>query len=134
MRSTASFVIKYVLLALIGVVLLVISMFGVVDAFWAGQGGAILGVSAVRVIQFIRYKKDEEYAQRVKVANGDERNLYLAEKARSWGFSMSILLEFIGVIGFHVAGQPELSTLLGFVICLQLVLYWIFWLWGRKKY
>ncbi len=134
MRSTTSFVITYVLLILIGAVLLVLPMFGVIDAFWAGQGGASLGVSAVRVFQFIRYKKDEEYARRVEVANGDERNRYLAEKARSWGFSGSILLECIGVIGFHFAGQPELSTLLGIVICLQLVLYWIFWLWGRKKY
>lgn len=134
MRSTTSFVIKYVLLALIGVVLLVIPLFGVIDDFWFGMGCGILGVSSVRVIQFIRYKKDEEYAERVEVANGDERNRYLAEKARSWGFSGSILLEFIGVIGFRVAGQPELSTLLGIVICLQIVLYWIFWLWGRKKY
>ena len=134
MRNMTVFVLKYVLLALIGAALLVVPMFGVIDDFWAGMGAGLLGVCAIRIFQIVRYKTDSEYADRVTVNNGDERNRYLAEKARSRGYYYSILIECVGVIGFRIAGMPEFSTLLGYVICLQLVIYLLSWFWIRKKY
>ena len=134
MRNMTVFVLKYVLLALIGAALLVVPMFGVIDDFWAGMGAGLLGVCAIRIFQIVRYKTDSEYAERVTVNNGDERNRYLAEKARSRGYYYSILIECVGVIGFRIAGMPEFSTLLGYVICLQLVIYLLSWFWIRKKY
>lgn len=134
MRNMTVFVLKYVLLALIGAALLVVPMFGVIDDFWAGMGAGLLGVCAIRIFQIVRYKTDSEYADRVTVNNGDERNRYLAEKARSRGYYYSILIECVGVIGFRIAGMPEFSTLLGYVVCLQLVIYLLSWFWIRKKY
>ena len=134
MRNMTVFVLKYVLLALIGAALLVVPMFGVIDDFWAGMGAGLLGVCAIRIFQIVRYKTDSEYADRVTVNNGDERNRYLAEKARSRGYYYSILIECVGVIGFRIAGMPEFSTLLGYVVCLQLVIYLVSWFWIRKKY
>lgn len=134
MRNMTVFVLKYVLLALIGAALLVVPMFGVIDDFWAGMGAGLLGVCAIRIFQIVRYKTDSEYAERVTVNNGDERNRYLAEKARSRGYYYSILIECVGVIGFRIAGMPEFSTLLGYVVCLQLVIYLLSWFWIRKKY
>ena len=134
MRNMTVFVLKYVLLALIGAALLVVPMFGVIDDFWAGMGAGLLGVCTIRIFQIVRYKTDSEYAERVTVNNGDERNRYLAEKARSRGYYYSILIECVGVIGFRIAGMPEFSTLLGYVVCLQLVIYLLSWFWIRKKY
>ena len=134
MRNMTVFVLKYVLLALIGAALLVVPMFGAIDDFWAGMGAGLLGVCAIRIVQLVRYKTDAEYAERVTVNNGDERNRYLAEKARSRGYYYSILIECVGVIGFRIAGMPEFSTLLGYVVCLQLVIYLLSWFWIRKKY
>ena len=134
MRNMTVFMLKYVLLALIGAALLVVPMFGVIDDFWAGMGAGLLGVCAIRIFQIVRYKTDSEYAERVTVNNGDERNRYLAEKARSRGYYYSILIECVGVIGFRIAGMPEFSTLLGYVVCLQLVIYLLSWFWIRKKY
>ena len=134
MKNMTVFVFKYVLLALIGAALLVVPMFGVIDDFWAGMGAGLLGVCAIRIFQIVRYKTDSEYAERVTVNNGDERNRYLAEKARSRGYYYSILIECVGVIGFRIAGMPEFSTLLGYVVCLQLVIYLLSWFWIRKKY
>ena len=134
MKNMTVFVFKYVLLALIGAALLVVPMFGAIDDFWAGMGAGLLGVCAIRIVQLVRYKTDAEYAERVTVNNGDERNRYLAEKARSRGYYYSILIECVGVIGFRIAGMPEFSTLLGYVVCLQLVIYLLSWFWIRKKY
>ena len=108
--------------------------FGWLDDFWVGMGGGLIGVSVIRLIQIARYKTNENYAERVNVANKDERNLYLANKARSWVFYYSILAECIGVIVLRVMEYPELSTLLGFVLCGQLVLYWGSWLYLKKRY
>ena len=134
MKNMTVTIFKYVLLALIGAALLVVPMFGVIDDFWAGMGAGLLGVCAIRIFQIVRYKTDSEYAERVTVNNGDERNRYLAEKARYRGYYYSILIECVGVIGFRIAGMPEFSTLLGYVVCLQLVIYLLSWFWIRKKY
>ena len=60
MRNMTVFVLKYVLLALIGAALLVVPMFGVIDDFWAGMGAGLLGVCAIRIFQIVRYKTDSE--------------------------------------------------------------------------
>ena len=124
----------YIILILIGVALVVTPVLGWLDSFWAGMGGALIGVCVVRLIQIYRYKTNEEYADRVDVTNKDERNLYLANKARSWAFYYSILLECVGTIVLRVMEYPELSTLLGFVLCAQLLLYWGSWFYLKKRY
>lgn len=134
MNKVNSRMVWYIILILIGITLTVTPAFGWLDEFWVGMGGGLTGVGAIRLIQIARYKTNEEYAERINVSNQDERNLYLANKARSWAFYYSILCECIGVIVLRVMEYPELSTLLGFVLCGQLVLYWGSWLWLRKKY
>lgn len=124
----------YGLLGITGVVLFLLPLFGVMDEFWSGMGAGLVGVSVVRLLQIARYKKDEDYAERVSVSNGDERNRYVAEKARSRGFYYSLLLECIGVILLRVFEQPEYSTLLGLLVCAQLLIYWGTWFYLRKKY
>ncbi|MBQ1251616.1 MAG: hypothetical protein IIY02_01740 [Firmicutes bacterium] len=124
----------YIILILIGVALAVTPAFGWMDEFWRGMGGGLIGVGVVRLIQIGRYKTNEEYAEKVNVTNHDERNRYLANKARSWAFYYSILLECVGTIVLRVMEYPELSTLLGLVLCAQLLLYWGSWFYLKKRY
>ena len=123
-----------IVLTLCGIGLIVAAGFGVVDSFWSGMGCGFLAVGGLRLIQLVRYKKNAEYAERLEVSVHDERNLYLAEKARSWSFYWSILLECIAVIVLRICQYPMLSTTMGLLICCQLVLYWGSWLYLKKKH
>ena len=49
--------IAYIIYIIFGAVLMVLGVLEVVDSFWSGMGGALIAMGAVRVIQFLRYKK-----------------------------------------------------------------------------
>ena len=134
MNKVNSRMIWYIILIAVGAALTITPAFGWLDDFWVGMGGGLIGVSVVRLIQIARYKTNGDYAERVNVANKDERNLYIANKARSWAFYYSMLAECIGIIVLRVMEYPELSSLLGFVVCGQLVIYWGSWFYLKKRY
>lgn len=134
MNKVNSRLIWYIILILVGAALIITPALGWLDDFWVGMGGGLIGVAVVRLIMIARYKTNSDYAERVNVENRDERNLYLANKARSWAYYYSMLLEGIGIIVLRVMEYPELSTLLGFVLCGQLILYWGSWLYLKKRY
>ena len=119
----------------LGIILVVCCISGIIeDAYWNGMGTALVVVGVLQLIRHRKYKTNEEYAERVNVTNTDERNHYLANKARSWAFYYSILLECVGTIVLRVMEYPELSSLLGFVVCGQLVIYWGSWFYLKKRY
>lgn len=134
MNKVNSRLIWYIILILVGAALIITPALGWLDDFWVGMGGGLIGVAVVRLIMIARYKTNSDYAERVDISNRDERNHYLANKARSWAYYYSILLECIGIIVLRVMEYPELSTLLGFVLCGQLILYWGSWLYLKKRY
>ena len=134
MKKLNNRIIIYVLLIVMGAALLILSETGRLDSFWSGMGSALFAISILRLIQLNRYKKDSDYAERINIQNHDERNQWLSEKARSNGFYYSILIESVGVIVTRILQKPEWSTLLGMVVCFQLLLYWITWFILRKKY
>jgi len=118
----------------LGAVLLGCGIAGIVDEFWSGMGGGLLGVGLVRMIQMIRYQKNETYKEAVDTAMSDERNRFIANKAWAWAGYWYVLIGAVGTLVFRLVGMEELSVFSGFSICLILVLYWVSNLWLRKKY
>ena len=118
----------------LGVVLLGCGIAQILDEFWSGMGGGLLGVGIVRMIQMIRYQKNETYKEAVDTAMSDERNRFIANKAWAWAGYWYVLIGAVGTLVFRLVGMEELSVFCGFSIFLILVLYWVSHLWLRKKY
>ena len=118
----------------LGVVLLGCGIAQILDEFWSGMGGGLLGVGIVRMIQMIRYQKNETYKEAGDTAMSDERNRFIANKAWAWAGYWYVLIGAVGTLGFRRVGMEELSVFCGSIICLFLVLYWVSHLWLRKKY
>lgn len=118
----------------LGAVLLGCGIAEIVDEFWSGMGGGLLGVGIVRMIQMIRYQKNETYKEAVDTARSDERNRFIANKAWAWAGYWYVLIGAVGTLVFRLVGMEELSVFCGSSICLILVLYWVSYLWLRKKY
>ena len=82
----------YILLAIAGAAMFIISLLkGTSDSCWPGMGLGFVIISALRLVQIHRYRTDEGYAKKTDIENSDERNRFLAEKARSMTFSYSNL-------------------------------------------
>ena len=117
-----------------GAALLVCGIFEIVDSFWSGMGGALIGVGAIRIIQFVKYRKNPEYREKIETETKDERNKFISLNAWAWSGYAFVLLNAIGTIAFKIAGNDAFSQYCSCAVCVVLVLYWICYLVLRKKY
>lgn len=101
---------------------------------WSGMGGGFIGVGVLQIIRNLKYRNDPEYQQKIDIAANDERNCYLRMKAWSWtGYIFVIASAVISII-LLIAGEKEISQILGLCMCAELVIYCISYLAVGKKY
>ena len=117
-----------------GVILLGLGVAGKVDEFWSGMGGALIVVGILQVVRFFRYRNSEEYRERAEIANKDERNQFIRNKAWAWSGYLFVLISAVATIALKIAGQDTLSFAASMALCLLLVLYWVSFLVLSKKY
>ena len=118
----------------IGVALLACGIFEIVDSFWSGMGGALIGVGVIRLIQFIKIQKNPEYREKIETERNDERNKFIGGRAWAWAGYSFVMLNAVGTIVFKIAGNESLSQYCSYMVCIVLVLYWVCYLILRKKY
>ena len=118
---------------LLGIAIIVISNLLHVNDFLSmfGLCMAVVGLNRIRHYFFIT--RNEESIQKREIAESDERNVYVATKARSIAFYIYIVVISLAVIVFHILGRPEIASLLAYTVCLLLVIYWITYFIVRKK-
>ena len=119
---------------ILGVSLFGAALAGLLDEFWSGMGGGLMAVGILQLWRQFRYHTNETYREAVDTANSDERNKFLATKAWAWAGYWFVMVGALGTIAFKLLGQEQLSTFCGFSVCVLMVLYWVNWLWLRRKY
>ncbi|WP_462406562.1 hypothetical protein [Gracilibacillus sp. Marseille-QA3620] len=135
MKNIESRTLWYTALLLVGTILYIFAeLIGVIDNFWSGMGIGFVIVSVLRLVQIARYKNNDEYSKKITIKNNDERNQFLATKARSTTFYYSILLEAAAIIIFYIMDIPEIAQVISLVLCGQLFIYWISYFLLKSKY
>ena len=117
-----------------GIILLILGIAGKVDEFWSGMGGALIGVGAMYLVQNIRYQKNPDYRENVNTERNDERNQFLHMKAWQMVGSWFVIIAAVATFAFKFAGKEDLMMLSGGAVGLMTFMYWIFYLYLRKKY
>lgn len=120
--------------ALAGAALFACSAMGWIDTYWSGMGGGLLAVGIIQTVRHIRYRKNEDYREKVDVANNDERNRYLTGKAWAWAGYLFVLISGVATIALKVMGLDQWSMAASCALCLLLLLYWISYLVLKWKY
>ena len=118
----------------LGSVLILCGIFEVVDSYWSGMGGGLLGAGIVQLIRSLRYKSDPEYQAKADRANKDERNKFLAAQAWSWAGYLFVMICAIASIVLRILGQDMYSVIAGYCVCLIILLYWASYMILRRKY
>ena len=119
---------------LLGAALFVCSALGIVDSYWSGMGGGLMGVGIVQMVRHIRYRKNDDYREKVDVAVNDERNRFLTGKAWAWAGYLFVLVSGVATIALKVMGLDQWSLAASYALCLLLVLYWGSYLVLKRKY
>ena len=118
----------------LGLVLTVCGALGVVDTYWSGMGGGLLGVGIIQLVRYLRYYNNETYKSKVDVEVNDERNKFIALRAWAWAGFWYVMAGAAGSIAFQVLGKPELATMAGGSVCLLMAFCWISRIYLRRKY
>lgn len=119
---------------LVGMLLLYLSIAGKVDEFWSGVGGGLTGVGIVYLVQTLRYHKNREYRENVDTERSDERNQFISMKAWQWAGSWFMTIAAVATFIFKFTGKENLMMLSGGSVCLISALYWLGYLYLKKKY
>ena len=119
---------------LIGIVLVGLGCFEVVDEFWSGMGSALFVIGAIRMIRQYRFNKNEAYREKIEIEEKDERNHFIRNKAWAWAGYLYVMIMAVATIVFKIAGQETLSMAASGGVCLVLVLFWVSYLILKRKY
>ena len=118
----------------VGAVLVALAFAGKVDSFYNGMGSALLVVGVLQLLRFYRFNKNAAYREKVEVAETDERNHFIRNKAWAWAGYAFILIAAVACIVLKIVGQELLSMAASGAVCLMLVLFWISYLVLKRKY
>ena len=107
---------------------------GLIDSYWSGMGGGLIGVGIVFLVRSIRYMRDPEYKEEYDIEISDERNKFIRLKAWSWAGYLYMMLAAVGSIVFKLMGREDLMFFCSGSVCLVLVLYCISYVVVKNKY
>ncbi len=109
-------------------------IFSGMKSFFSGWGLGlfICGIAGVRKYFYIT--RDEETMRKREVAEKDERNMMLVNKARSFTFLLYAAGMSIAIVIFECIGKAEVATALAMSLCGLLFLYIIIYNIFQRKY
>ena len=114
--------------------ILVFNMMNNGNEYLSSLGLAFVVIGIVRVRNYFMITKSEETIKKQEIAETDERNVAIANKARSYAFIIGVVLLSIAVIVLQLLNLRLYVLILSGVLCALLVIYWIsYWiLWKRS--
>ncbi len=119
----------------LGVVLLGLSFIGKLDSSaYSGIGAVLMVIGICRIIAIIRYRRDPGYKEMVDTKINDERNRFLRMKSWSWTGYIVVLGGAVGSVIAMFMGQETLQIMLGWMVCVIMLLYWIIYMVLSRKY
>ena len=97
-------------------------------------GFAIALIGGVRLRNYLLITKSEERIKAQEIAEKDERNVAIADKAKSFSFMAYIFVACIDVIILHLLNKTQVALILSSSVCGLLLIYWVAYFIIRKKY
>ncbi len=118
----------------LGLALIVVGLVTKTDnQFVSAWGLALTVVGVVRVRNHCIITKSEESVQRQRIAESDERNIAISEKAKSVAFIVYILTGCVVVLILQLLDFDKVASLLALSVCILLVIYRIAYIVIRKR-
>ena len=102
--------------------------------FLPGFGATLAVMGVLRVFQYRTITKSTDTLRKRELSETDERNRMIAEKARSWAFSFSLMAAGLTVIVLSFLNLQALAQPLSWFVCGMVLLYWIFYYIAKRKY
>ena len=118
----------------IGIAMIAMTFVTKNDSEYFSSFGLILAVMGiVRVRNYFIISRSEDSIKRREIAETDERNITISQKARASAFNFFVIACCVAVVTLYVIGKIAESRLISYSVCGLILLYWIFYLIYQKK-
>lgn len=104
------------------------------NEFLSSFGFALTVIGIAKLRNYFLITKSEETLKKQEITESDERNITIANKARSLSFMVYIIAAGLAVIVLQIFNMPQIATFLAYTVCFLIVIYWICYLIIRRKY
>jgi purine-cytosine permease-like protein len=102
--------------------------------FLSSFGLALVVIGVVHIRRYFLITKNEETIKRRQIAETDERNIAIADKAKSIAFIVYVVLAAVAIIVLELLEYSLLSIVLSLTIGLLVAVYWIaYWTMYKKS-
>ena len=132
MKQRLWIAISYIVLGLILVIADAVNHFE--NYFFFSFGFALVIMGILRILRHLKTMRDDQSLRKQELAESDERIRMIAERARSWVFSLSVTGAGILVIVLNILGHHDAALPFAWYVCGMVVLYWICFSVIGKKY
>ena len=120
---------------LLGLVLVAVDLMGQTDNyFYASFGFALIIMGLLRIFRHRKITVDEKSMRQQELTESDERTRMIAERAKSWTFTLSVTISGVIVLVLSLLGYHDESLPFAWRVCGMVTVYWICYLIIRKKY
>ena len=118
----------------LGAVLAGCDMAGLVDDVWGASGIGLVIVGGLQIFRQLKYRRNEEYREKVDVALEDERNRFIRSKAWAWAGYLFVIISALVSIALRIAGKSEMADMAAYGMALLIFLYWASYMVLNRKY
>lgn len=102
--------------------------------FLSSFGFALVVIGIVNIRKYIFITKSEETIVKQQIAETDERNIAIANKAKSVSFIVYVVLACVAVIVLELLNKTQLAIILSTTVCVLILIYWIsYWIISKKS-
>ena len=118
---------------LLGIAMIVVGFITKTENEFVSSFGLTLTVVGLALIKK-NIITSEEKLKRREIAENDERNIAIVNKARSWAFSFYVILGCLAVIVLSLLSFHDIAGWISVGVFSLIAIYWICYFIVRKKY
>ncbi len=104
------------------------------SGFFSPLGLGLAVISIARIRNYIILTRNEDRLRKQEIAENDERNLMIANKAKSISFYIYLLLSCTAVIVLQLLDKSDIAMYISFSVCAMILTYLTCYLIIRKKH
>ncbi len=102
--------------------------------FLSSFGFALIVIGIVHIRNYFMITKNEETISKRQIAETDERNISIANKAKSISFIIYVILACVSVIVLELFNKTKLAIILSGTVCILILIYWIsYWIISKNS-
>lgn len=105
--------------------MVVFNLIGAPNEYLSTFGFALLVIGVVKIRRHILITKNEDTIRRQEIVESDERNISIANKAKSAAFILYVIAAGVAVVVLQLLQISEIASVLSISICALVVFYWI---------